>query len=224
MKPLYGSCVHWIDMLGIDVFVTFHLRYLWTYPHCVYRKCNPTALFNYVPYRKHIFRLQFICIEMSILGDRVVTAHGKMAKTHAVTRQVEESDLSLVFDPSVIPPYSVRVTGLLEDAEDVWYLCILTVTSAPPFFLLLQNANKSNRQTSGRNVVSFTCLSLRWWVTDQQLNIRLILCALSHLPQIHVSIALIPIPLLLNPWHDRIHVIVGQMADYTDPHYSSWWG
>lgn len=33
-----------------------------------------------------------------------------------------------------------------------------------------------------------------------------------------------PPPLMLYPWHDWRHVIVGQMADYTNLHYSSWWG
>lgn len=48
--------------------------------------------------------------------------------------------------------------------------------------------------------------------------------SLPYISHFDISAAAISIPLMLYPWHDRRHVIVGQMADYTNPHYSSWWG
>ncbi len=62
------------------------------------------------------------------------------------------------------------------------------------------------------------------WMIDSFAAREKILRCLPHIPLLDISDAATSIPLMLYPWHDWRHVIVGQMADYTNPHYSSWWG
>lgn len=109
--------------------------------------------------------------------------------------------------------------------HEVWYLSHLTVPSLSLFFLF--KILWAVRQTHCRNKFSFffpgLSLKLSKWCSAL-LQDKIVLHSLLHVLRLRISVAATSIPLMLYSWHDRRHEIVGQMVDYTNPHYSSWWG
>lgn len=108
--------------------------------------------------------------------------------------------------------------------HEVWYLSHLTVPSLSLFFLF--KILWAVRQAHCRNErFFFPGLSLKLSKgCSALLQDKKVLHSLLHVLQLRISVAATSIPLMLYSWHDRRHEIVGQMVDYTNPHYSSWWG
>lgn len=127
-----------------------------------------------------------------------------------------------------MPPSQVRVAGPGVRKR----VCLFSLFLQSARLSAVCLSRTSNRQTGGINSISVAGLSLQpgEWSTALLQEIKKKKKKPKHPPfsashsQLNVSAADTSIPLMLYPWHDWRHVIVGQMADYTNPHYSSWWG
>lgn len=102
------------------------------------------------------------------------------------------------------PPHTSVIWG--EDAgENIWYLSPSHYWFCLFFHRSIQNANW------WITVISLICHAARSSYPVSCSSVWHIYCSLSIL-------------LMLHLWHYWRYVIVGQMADYTNPHYSSWCG
>lgn len=102
--------------------------------------------------------------------------------------------------------------------EGVWYLSHLTVCL---FSICLSKMLNSQTDRLWHQCIFFCSRSL---ITAEWKIVSFAAGDKKKSFILRVSAAATSIPLMLYSWHDRRHVIVGQMVDYTNPHYSSWWG